>query len=231
MNIPVVDLEKATLLDYPGKVACILFTYGCNLRCPYCHNPELVTEKLNKDYLLTEKYIFDFLKNRVGKLDAVVITGGEPLIHKEIFSLIDKIKKMGYLVKLDSNGLLPDRLKVAIDSGNIDYVAMDVKFPLSEYMKIVPNSKELIKESVKLIMNSGVDYEFRTTYVKGIHTLESVQQICEIIKGAKIYYIQNFRSGKSIDPKLNSSNSFTFKELKSMKKSATKYVKNVIIRE
>lgn len=231
MNIPVVDLEKATLLDYPGKVACILFTYGCNLRCPYCHNPELVTEKLNKDYLLTEKYIFDFLKNRVGKLDAVVITGGEPLIHKEIFSLIDKIKKMGYLVKLDSNGLLPDRLKVAIDSGNIDYVAMDVKFPLSEYMKIVPNSKELIKESVKLIMNSGVDYEFRTTYVKGIHTLESVQQICEIIKGAKIYYIQNFRSGKSIDPKLNSSNSFTSKELKSMKKSATKYVKNVIIRE
>lgn len=231
MNIPVVDLEKATLLDYPGKVACILFTYGCNLRCPYCHNPELVTEKLNKDYLLTEKYIFDFLKNRVGKLDAVVITGGEPLIHKEIFSLIDKIKKMGYLVKLDSNGLLPDRLKVAIDSGNIDYVAMDVKFPLSEYMKIVPNSKELIKESVKLIMNSGVDYEFRTTYVKGIHTLESVQQICEIIKGAKIYYIQNFRSGKSIDPKLNSSNSFTFKELKSMKKSATKYVKKVIIRE
>lgn len=231
MNIPVVDLEKATLLDYPGKVACILFTYGCNLRCPYCHNPELVTEKLNKDYLLTEKYIFDFLKNRVGKLDAVVITGGEPLIHKEIFSLIDKIKKMGYLVKLDSNGLLPDRLKVAIDSGNIDYVAMDVKFPLSEYMKIVPNSKELIKESVKLIMNSGVDYEFRTTYVKGIHTLESVQQICEIIKGAKIYYIQNFRSGKSIDPKLNSSNSFTSKELKSMKKSATKYVKKVIIRE
>lgn len=231
MNIPVVDLEKATLLDYPGKVACILFTYGCNLRCPYCHNPELVTEELNKDYLLTEKYIFDFLKNRVGKLDAVVITGGEPLIHKEIFSLIDKIKKMGYLVKLDSNGLLPDRLKVAIDSGNIDYVAMDVKFPLSEYMKIVPNSKELIKESVKLIMNSGVDYEFRTTYVKGIHTLESVQQICEIIKGAKIYYIQNFRSGKSIDPKLNSSNSFTSKELKSMKKSATKYVKKVIIRE
>lgn len=231
MNIPVVDLEKATLLDYPGKVACILFTYGCNLRCPYCHNPELVTEKLNKDYLLTEKYFFDFLKNRVGKLDAVVITGGEPLIHKEIFSLIDKIKKMGYLVKLDSNGLLPDRLKVAIDSGNIDYVAMDVKFPLSEYMKIVPNSKELIKESVKLIMNSGVDYEFRTTYVKGIHTLESVQQICEIIKGAKIYYIQNFRSGKSIDPKLNSSNSFTSKELKSMKKSASKYVKKVIIRE
>lgn len=231
MNIPVVDLEKATLLDYPGKVACILFTYGCNLRCPYCHNPELVTEKLNKDYLLTEKYIFDFLKNRVGKLDAVVITGGEPLIHKEIFSLIDKIKKMGYLVKLDSNGLLPDRLKVAIDSGNIDYVAMDVKFPLSEYMKIVPNSKELIKESVKLIMNSGVDYEFRTTYVKGIHTLESVQQICEIIKGAKIYYIQNFRSGKSIDQKLNASNSFTPKELKSMKKSASKYVKKVIIRE
>lgn len=231
MNIPVVDLEKATLLDYPGKVACILFTYGCNLRCPYCHNPELVTEELNKDYLLTEKYIFDFLKNRVGKLDAVVITGGEPLIHKEIFSLIDKIKKMGYLVKLDSNGLLPDRLKVAIDSGNIDYVAMDVKFPLSEYMKIVPNSKELIKESVKLIMNSGVDYEFRTTYVKGIHTLESVQQICEIIKGAKIYYIQNFRSGKSIDQKLNASNSFTPKELKSMKKSASKYVKKVIIRE
>ncbi len=231
MEVPIVELEKATLLDYPGRVACILFTYGCNLRCPYCHNPELVTEKLNREILLTQEYIFDFLKKRVGKLDAVVITGGEPLIHEGIFKLLSDIKKMGYLVKLDSNGLLPDRLKKAIDSGNVDYVAMDIKYPLSEYMKNVPNSSKLIQESVNLIMNSGLDYEFRTTYVKGIHTVDSAEQIAKIVKGAKIYYIQNFRPGKSIDPTLDRTNSFTRKELKEIKKIASKYVKNVFIRE
>lgn len=231
MEVPIVELEKATLLDYPGRVACILFTYGCNLRCPYCHNPELVTEKLNMDTFLTREYIFDFLKRRVGKLDAVVITGGEPLIHNGIFKLLSDIKKMGYLVKLDSNGLLPDKLKKVIDSGNVDYVAMDIKYPLSEYMSNVPNSSKLIQKSVNLIMNSGLDYEFRTTYVKGIHTIDSAEQIAKIVQGAKIYYIQNFRPGKSIDPALDRTNSFTRKELKEIKKIASKYVKNVFIRE
>lgn len=231
MKVPIVELEKATLLDYPGRVACILFTYGCNLRCPYCHNPELVTEKLNREILLSQEHVFDFLKKRVGKLDAVVITGGEPLIHEGMFELLADIKKMGYLVKLDSNGLLPDRLKKAIDSGNVDYVAMDIKYPLSEYMKNVPNSSKLIQESVNLIMNSGLDYEFRTTYVKGIHTVDSAEQIAKIVKGAKIYYIQNFRAGKSIDPTLDRTNSFTRKELKEIKKIASKYVKNIFIRE
>lgn len=231
MEVPIVELEKATLLDYPGRVACILFTYGCNLRCPYCHNPELVTEKLNMDTFLTREYIFDFLKRRVGKLDAVVITGGEPLIHNGIFKLLSDIKKMGYLVKLDSNGLLPEKLKKVIDSGNVDYVAMDIKYPLSEYMSNVPNSSKLIQKSVNLIMNSGLDYEFRTTYVKGIHTIDSAEQIAKIVQGAKIYYIQNFRPGKSIDPALDRTNSFTRKELKEIKKIASKYVKNVFIRE
>lgn len=231
MEVPIVELEKATLLDYPGRVACILFTYGCNLRCPYCHNPELVTERLSVDTFLTQEYIFGFLKRRVGKLDAVVITGGEPLIHNGIFELLSDIKKMGYLVKLDSNGLLPDKLKKVIDSGNVDYVAMDIKYPLSEYMNNVPNSSKLIQKSVNLIMNSGLDYEFRTTYVKGIHTIDSAEQIAKIVQGAKIYYIQNFRPGKSIDPALDRTNSFTRKELKEIKKIASKYVKNVFIRE
>ena len=208
MKVPIIKLEKATLLDYPKKVACILFTYGCNLRCPYCHNPELVTERLSMDTFLTQEYIFGFLKRRVGKLDAVVITGGEPLIHNGIFELLSDIKKMGYLVKLDSNGLLPDKLKKVIDSGNVDYVAMDIKYPLSEYMNNVPNSSKLIQESVNLIMNSGLDYEFRTTCVKGIHTTDSAEQIAKIVQGAKIYYIQNFRPGKSIDPALDRTNSF-----------------------
>lgn len=230
--IQIGGLEKSSLLDYPNKVSAIIFTYGCNLRCPYCHNPELVIEAFDERREVTEKYLLSFLKARVGKLDAVVITGGEPLIYDDLDKLIKEIKELGYLVKLDTNGFLPDRLEKIIKTNLLDYIAMDVKFPKSQYIKISKgrNATSKIPKSIKLIMESGIDYEFRTTYVKGIHDMESVEGITKMIEGAKRYYIQNFRPGKTINPGLTQENSFSDKELKQIKKIAKKYVKNTQIR-
>ncbi|MHC1716771.1 MAG: anaerobic ribonucleoside-triphosphate reductase activating protein [Candidatus Dojkabacteria bacterium] len=225
-------LEKTSLLDYPNKISAIIFTYGCNLRCPYCHNPELVIEALDERREIPEKYILKFLKTRIGKLDAVVITGGEPLIYEGLEDLIVKIKEMGYLVKLDTNGFFPKKLKKIIDMGILDYIAMDVKYPKSQYIKISgkKNAFKKITESIDYIMNSSIDYEFRTTYVKGFHDLESAEAIGKMLIGAKRYYIQNFREGKTINPSLNSSNSFSDKELKQILKSVKPYVRHSYIR-
>lgn len=224
--------EKSTLLDYPGKVSAVVFTHGCNLRCPYCHNPELVIESFDKKASFTEEYILNFLSKRVGKLDGVVITGGEPLIQNGILDFIHRIKEMGFLIKLDSNGMLPNKLKEAIKTGDMDCIAMDVKYSKEGYKTFsgISNVDKRIRESISLILNSGLDYEFRTTYVKGIHTKDSVEDICKMIEGSKDYFIQNFRSGKTIDPELSAQNSFTDIELKEFKKIASKYIPKVVIR-
>ena len=225
-------LERSSLLDYPGKISAIIFTHGCNLRCPYCHNPELVIEKFNKDRSFSEEYVLNFLESRKGKLDALVITGGEPLVQSDLLPFIKKVKDMGFLIKLDSNGTFPDKLNDFIKTGFIDYVAMDVKYPKSGYLKesMIPSIGKKIESSIKIIMDSGLDYEFRTTYVKSLHSLESADEIGKMIKGAKNYYIQNFRPGKTIDPTLTRENSFTTRELEQIKEVIEKYVKNVKIR-
>ncbi|HRY22617.1 MAG TPA: anaerobic ribonucleoside-triphosphate reductase activating protein [Candidatus Dojkabacteria bacterium] len=225
-------LERSSLLDYPGKISAIIFTHGCNLRCPYCHNPELVIEGFNKDGSFSEKDILSFLESRKGKLDALVITGGEPLVQSNLLPFIKKVKEMGFLIKLDTNGTFPDRLKDFIETGFIDYIAMDVKYPKVEYIKnaMIPGIAKKIEKSIKIIMDSGLDYEFRTTYVKPLHSLESAEGIGQMIKGAKNYYIQNFRPGKTIDPTLTKENSFTTKELEQIKKIIEKYVEDVQIR-
>jgi pyruvate formate lyase activating enzyme len=225
-------LERSSLLDYPGKISAIIFTHGCNLRCPYCHNPELVIEGFEQNKSFSEEEILNFLESRKGKLDALVITGGEPLVQSELLPFIKKVKDMGFLIKLDSNGTFPDRLKDFIDTGLIDYVAMDVKYPKIGYVKnsMIPGVAKKIERSIKIIMDSGLDYEFRTTYVKPLHSLESAEGIGKMIKGAKNYYIQNFRPGKTIDPTLTKKNSFTTKELEQIKKTIGKYVENVQIR-
>lgn len=223
-------LEKVSLLDYPDKVSAIVFTYGCNLKCPYCHNPELVVEKISNR--ISEKDVLDFLELRENRLDAVVVTGGEPLIQSGLPRFLKKIKDMGYLVKLDTNGLSPNKLQGVLDKNLVDYIAMDVKYPSAEYMQrtgIVDIDKK-IKKSIDIIINSGLDYEFRTTYVKGIHTYESVEEIGEMIVGAKKYYIQNFRSGKSINSNFNEDNSFKPKELKHILSIMKKYVSHSFIR-
>lgn len=225
-------LERTSLLDYPGKISAVIFTHGCNLRCPYCHNPELVVEKFSRKTGITQKDLFDFLRKRKDKLDGVVITGGEPLIHSDLEKLIEKIKSMGYLVKLDSNGTQPSKLKKLLDQNLLDYIAMDVKYPKSDYFKssTKQNFSERIQKSINLIMNSGIDYEFRTTYVKGLHDYDSVEKIGKMIKGAKRYYIQNFRPGTTLDPTLSSQNSFSKQELQKIKRIMKKYVKKVYIR-
>lgn len=225
-------LQKSSLLDYPDRISAVLFTHGCNLRCPYCHNPELVIEEFCKGTEISQKDLFEFLRRRVGKLEGVVITGGEPLLHNDLEEFVKKIKNMGYLVKLDTNGTFPKRLQKIIDHRLVDYLAMDVKYSKSQY--IISSADrgigEKIRESIEIIKNSGIDYEFRTTFVKKIHNLESAEKIGEMIEGANSYYIQNFRPGKTINPSLTSENSFTKKELEQIRKIMKKYVKNVYIR-
>ena len=194
-------LQKLTLIDYPSKVAAIIFTIGCNFRCRYCYNTRLVDPKLfREEDVISEEEVFSFLKNRVDKLDAVVVTGGEPTLHKDLDVFISKIKKLGFLVKLDSNGTNPEVLQSLIDKKLVDYIAMDIKNDFENYEKIVNVKLDIskIKESIKVIMNSGIDYEFRTTAAPGV-TKEDILNIAEYIKGAKKYYLQVFQEMDVID--------------------------------
>ncbi len=199
-------LQKMTLLDFPGKVACTVFTGGCNFRCPFCHNALLVTKlPENPDYTVDE--ILAFLKKRSGLLDGVAITGGEPLINSDIGDFIRSIRKLGYYVKLDTNGSFPDRLKALVGEGIIDYVAMDIKNCRKKYAETVGlKSLELskIEESVDFLKSGAVDYEFRTTVVNELHTVEDIRSTAEWIKGAKRYFLQNFvDSGNLIDSSMS----------------------------
>ena len=225
----ITGFEKNTLVDYPGKVASIVFTYGCNLRCGYCHNPELVTLPCKKENIINEKEVFSHLKKRSGLIEGLVITGGEPTLQPDLIPFIKKVKELDMLVKLDTNGLLSEKVEMILDEKIVDYWAMDVKYP-SQYYKEYGIDINAVKKSIKLIMDRAKDYEFRTTFVKGIHNLDDVEKIGELIKGAKRYYIQNFRKGKTIDKKLDSRNSFTDKELKKIEKILSKYVKDISIR-
>ena len=181
--------QKMTMLDFPGKIACTVFTYGCNLRCPFCHNATLVT---HKSELFSEDEILAYLNKRKGILDGICITGGEPLLQADIIPFMQRVKEIGLAIKLDTNGAYPDRLKEIID---LDYIAMDIKnskekYPLTtgiEGLDITPFEK-----SVEIIKNSGVDYEFRTTVVRELHTVDDMKKIAEWISGAKRYYIQCF---------------------------------------
>ena len=187
-------LQKMTLLDFPGKVACTVFTGGCNFRCPFCHNALLVTKLPEKpDY--TEDEILSFLEKRIGLLDGVAITGGEPLLNPDIVDFIRKIRDMGYAVKLDTNGSFPERLKAIVSEGLVDYVAMDIKNRREKYAETV-GLKNLdlskIEESVEFLKSGAVDYEFRTTVVKQFHTVEDIRAAAEWISGVKRYFLQNF---------------------------------------
>lgn len=203
-------LQKTTLIDYPGEIACIVFLFGCNLRCPFCYSKELVIGD-ESNIETSEKEFFDFLKKRKGQLDACVICGGEPTINPEIFDFCRKIKSLGYKVKLDTNGTSPEAVRKLIKEGLIDYVAMDIKAPFSKYKKAT-NSKldvENIKKSIAIIKKSGIDYEFRTTLVPGIHTLSDIKKMAGQIAPAKRYFLQNFRNDKELmDPKFSNVDPF-----------------------
>ena len=186
-------LQKMTLLDYPGYVACTVFLNGCDFRCPYCHNFELVDGTAKA--LMDDEEFFAFLGKRKGLLDGVCISGGEPLLHKDIDDFIRRIGEMGYKVKLDTNGYHPDMLKKLIDEGLLDYIAMDIKNSFAKYAVTTgaPNiDTSIIKKSISIIMNSGVDYEFRTTVAGGLHQADDFEQIGAMIPDAKAYYLQQF---------------------------------------
>lgn len=204
-------LQKLTLIDYPGKIACTVFTVGCNFRCPFCHNPELVesgSQKVRESENISESDFFDFLKARQGLLDGVCVTGGEPLLYHDLPEFLRKIKNLGFLVKLDTNGASPDKLAALIKDNLVDYVAMDIKTNVKCQMPNVKTSYEKvagarvnlkdIKKSIGIIMSSGLDYEFRTTVVPGLHTESDILEIAEEIRGAKKYFLQQFMPGEKI---------------------------------
>jgi pyruvate formate lyase activating enzyme len=194
-------LQKLTLIDYPDKIACTVFTVGCNFRCPFCHNPELVDSfRFDQRQIVDEGVFFDFLRSRQGLLDGVCMTGGEPTLHKDLPEFFKKIRDLGFKIKLDTNGTNPEILENLLKDKLLDYIAMDIKTNLVNYEKVVGTKVNLenIEKSVKIIMASGLDYEFRTTVVPGLHTEEDVMQIAEEIRGAKKYYLQQFRSSAKL---------------------------------
>lgn len=221
--------QKSSLLDYPEKIVAIIFTKGCNFRCGYCHNPELV---LNQNEIILENEIIDFLKTRVNKLDGVVVTGGEPCLQKDLSSFIKNVRELGFLIKLDTNGSYLDVLKNLLEQGLLDYVAMDIKAPWEKY-KVITNSNidiEKVAKSIDLIMNCGLDYEFRTTVVKSLLDFDDFTKIGEMIMGAKKYYLQKFVSSKVLDDSFISAQTYTDKEFEQIKNILEKYIDIVHVR-
>jgi len=197
-------LQKITLIDFPGRLAATIFLTGCNFRCPFCYASELVLpEKIKKQPKISQTEFFKFLKERKKLIDGVVLCGGEPTMSKGLVSLIKKIKKMGFLVKLDTNGADPKTLKKLIDEKLIDYVAMDLKAPKEKYQKVTGTKVDVkkIQKSIDILKEGKVDYEFRSTIVPTLHKKEDVIEMARWIRGAKRYYLQNFRPEKTIDPK------------------------------
>ena len=224
MSFKLAGLQKTTFIDYPEKIACIVFTQGCNFRCGYCHNPELFK---NKEPVLSVPAFFEFLNKRKSKLDGVVITGGEPTLHnKDLIEFIKKVKSLGFLVKLDTNGTHPDVLQELLNENLLDYIAMDIKAPLAKYKEItrVDIDTDIIKKSIDIIMNCSVDYEFRTTIVKSQLSFEDLRQIGELIQGAKRYYLQKFLATKILDENLMTETSYSDEEFKNLHTILEEYV-------
>ena len=197
-------LQKMTLLDFPGLVACTVFTGGCNFRCPFCHNASLVLPEAMQPTDLATDEVLSFLKKRQGLLDGVAITGGEPLLHADMADFLREVKALGYRVKLDSNGTFPDRLISLVEEGLVDRVAMDIKNDPALYAKTAGlGSMDMagVTRSKDFLLSGAVDYEFRTTVVRGLHTRESLVEAARWISGAKAYFLQQFKdSGELIAP-------------------------------
>ncbi len=260
-------LQKSSMIDYPEKISAIIFTQGCNFRCPYCHNPELINnfgscrnniissetknvlnpashinkhenEIPNMTYnIKTKQFMFrddvlNFLKSRVGKLDGVVITGGEPTLQKGLEGFIREIKDLGFLVKLDTNGTNPDILQRLLDENLIDYIAMDIKSPIEKYNEIVCANVEVesILKSIELVKNSNLGYEFRTTVVKSQLTLEDFEKIGGMLSGAEKYYLQKFIPTKTLDENFMTQATYSDEEFADIILLIKKYVENVEVR-
>ncbi len=216
-------LQKTTLLDYPEKVAATIFLKGCNFRCSYCHNMNIAEGAQELPFISTEE-LFGFLNKRKGILDGVCITGGEPTINKELPEFIKEIKKLGFLVKLDTNGTDPSMLKQLIENELIDYAAMDIKSSLNGYAQVTGSAAfkpDKIKESIDILLNGDMSYELRTTVVKEYHDTEVFEEIGQMIRGCKNYYLQAFRDSQYV--KDHSLSSYNKEELLAIAKQLEKY--------
>lgn len=207
--------QKTTLLDYPGHVAATIFTGGCNFRCPFCHNSDLVVNSTMSPCISQEE-IFSFLKKRKNVLSGICITGGEPTLQTNLSEFIKKVRSLGYKIKLDTNGYRPDVISSLLEDNLLDYIAMDIKAGLSNYAKVsgIPNlDTSKIKESISIIENSGIDYEFRTTVVKELHSQEDFLEISEMLSSSSPYFIQSFKdSGNILTPGLSSCDTETLNQ-------------------
>lgn len=193
----IAGFQKLTLLDFPGKVSCILFTQGCNFKCPYCQNSGLIGHE--NEELIDEEEIFSYLNKRKGVIDGVVISGGEPTVQKDLKLFIQRVKSLGFLVKLDTNGSNPDLLEEIINDNLVDYIAMDIKNPLPLYKDVTAVSPrvEKLKRSIDLLKNCSIDHEFRTTIIKNIHDIDKLFEICSYVDGNKMF-LQNFEQSENV---------------------------------
>lgn len=218
-------IQKLSLVDYPGKACAALFTIGCNMRCGYCHNPELVLPERYAD-TIPEDDILTFLATRVGKLEGVTISGGEPTMHADLPDFIKRVKALGFLIKLDSNGTNPDMLRHLFAENLIDYIAMDIKGALRNYQEIVarPVDLDAIVESIALIKASGVDCEFRTTVVKSQITWDDFDTIGQLVAGAPRFALQKFRPTRTLNLQFLHETTYSDEEFEQLKHKMERYV-------
>ncbi len=226
--------QKSSLIDYPGKISCILFLSGCNFVCPYCHNPGLARGDQKIPSYLNEDWIYAFLNKRKGLLDGVVITGGEPTLQKDIFRLCENIKQIGYPIKLDTNGSRPEVVKALVDKGIVDYIAMDIKTDPGGYAPLIckDSDPDTLRASIRVIMESGLDYEFRTTCIKPIVDTDILQGIMKEIKGARLYVLQRFHHTDVLNSEFIEEHAWSMSddELAHMKSVADGWVRSCIVR-
>ena len=228
MRFIIGGIQRTSLLDFPDKISAIVFTQGCNFNCGYCHNPDLLNSK--KDIYSTDVF-FEFLDKRKGKLDGVVITGGEATLQPDLIPFIKEVKSRGFLVKLDTNGYRPEVIEQALPL--IDYIAMDIKAPLKKYSEItkVDINTEKIKQSIQLIMTSNVSYEFRTTVLKSQLDYTDFEEIGKLIQNAEKYYLQKFEAKTEInDEKLKEEKTYSNEEFNEIIAKLKKYIKKVELR-
>ncbi len=235
-------LEKLSLIDFPGEVATVVFTKSCNFRCHFCYNPMLVlaegegeSKYKEEDYhLIAEDDLLLFLRDRIGKISGVVISGGEPTLQKDLKEFIKKIKELGFKVKLDSNGTRPEVLRDLLSENLLDYIAMDLKGPLNDYEKVVGVKIDTSKiaESIEILKTSGVPYEFRSTLVPGLHDTSAISQMAKDISGADKWFLQKFKSDTDlVDMEFREQRSFTDLEMQELCEIAKKEVPNCKIRD
>lgn len=225
-------------VNYPGLVACTIFTKGCNFRCPYCHNPSLVCDgtmsqngdDANDFESFTVDKVFSYINQRHGLLDAMVISGGEPCLQEGLLDFLREGKKLGLKTKLDTNGSFPDKLEKALDEGLLDYVAMDIKTSVQRYGAVGCHDVDAVRRSVDIVMRKAPDYEFRTTFEKGVVQPEDIASIGLWVKGAKRFYLQRFNPKVTLDGSLGDGVQYSYEDLEGFAKELGAFVDSVKIR-